>query len=164
MKYYVDMPYPKVQVERKDINLAEKLLNLYAGEVSEDVSVHTYIYQMLVLEDNQDLKKIFHGIAVVEMHHLAILGLLIKELGLKPLFGGVKNQKLIWFSGKDVQYNKSIKEMLITDIKIEEETIAGYEEIMKTTTDENVIHILKRIILDERLHIEIFSKLYQQLK
>lgn len=164
MNYSVDMPYPKVQVEKKDICLAKKIMNVYAGILSEDTCIHTYIYQKLVLEENEDIKRILHGIAVVEMHHLEILGKLIMELGLTPLFASVENDTLKWFSGDYVIYNKNIKEILLSNIEQEEKVIKGYEDIIASTSDECVRHILKRIILDEKLHIEIFSKLYQQLK
>lgn len=164
MKFCVDMPYPKVQVEKQDIELAKQIYSLYAGSVSEDICIHSYIFQALILEDNEDLKKILKGIAVVEMHHLEILGQLIKELGLTPIFGSFQNDKLRWLSGEDVRYDKNINEMLLNDIKAEKETIKKYEMIIKNTSDEYIRHILKRIILDERLHVEIFSKLYEHLK
>ena len=42
--------------------------------------------------------------------------------------------------------------------------IENYESVISKTNDENVKYILKRIILDERLHIEIFKNLYNQMK
>lgn len=163
MKFCVDMPYPKVQVEKVDIDLAKKIYSLYAGNISEDICIHSYIFQMLVV-DNEDLRKILRGIAIVEMHHLEILGSLIKELGLTPVYGSFENNQLKWLSLENVRYDKVINDMLFNDIKSEEETILKYEEVINSTTDEYVRHILKRIILDERLHVEIFSKLLATFK
>ena len=163
MKYCVDMPYPEVNVEKKDLELAKKLFNLYAGEISEDTSTHTYILQMLLYSDNEEIKKILEGIAIVEMHHLEILGTLIKKLGLVPLFLSTDEDRVKWFSGKYITYEKSIKEAMLKNICIEKLAIKNYESLINETTDENVIHIIKRIILDERLHIEIFEKIYDQL-
>ena len=39
-----------------------------------------------------------------------------------------------------------------------------YERINYLIPNENLKHIIKRIILDERLHIEIFTKLLEQTK
>lgn len=162
MQYNVDIPYPEVKVERKDENLAKELLSLYAGEISEDTAVHTYIFQMLLMHKNKELKELLRGIAITEMHHLEILGILIKELGLTPLYLSIPNDCVKWFSGSYVSYEKKWKEMLLHNIRTEKLSIERYEKIIEKTTDEHVIHILKRIILDEQLHIEIFSKLYQQ--
>lgn len=162
MQYKVDLPYPEIKVEKKDVNLAKELLSLYAGEVSEDTAVHTYIFQMLLMHENKELKEVFRGIAITEMHHLEILGVLIKKLGLTPLYLSTSQDCIKWFSGSYVSYEKKWKELLLQNIRSEELAIQNYERIISKTNDEQVIHILKRIILDERLHIEIFSKFYQQ--
>jgi len=163
MKYNVDMPYPEVKVKNKDIELAKKLFCLYAGEFSEDTCTHSYILQKILYDDNEEIKSILEGIAIIEMRHLEILGELIKKLGLVPLFLRVKNNKVEWFSGKYVTYEKNIKEALLKNICMERLAIKAYEDILVSTDDEYVIHIIKRIILDERLHIEIFEKIYDQL-
>lgn len=158
----MDMPYPEIKVASKNLETACALFNLYAGEVSEDTSIHNYIFQMMMVED-VEIKKLLKEIAITEMHHLEILGLLIKALGLSPLFVGVSNQKTKWFSGEYVNYERDLKNILLDNIRLEETAIKKYEEVISIANDSNIEHILKRIILDERLHIEIFSKLYQQL-
>lgn len=163
MKYCVDMPYPEVKVEKKDLELAKKVFNLYAGEVSEDTSTHTYVLQALLYSENEEIKEVLEGIARVEMHHLEILGTLIKKLGLIPLYLSVEDNKVKWFSGKYITYEKNLKEAILKNICIERIAIKNYEALINETNDEHVIHIIKRIILDERLHIEIFEKIYQQL-
>lgn len=164
MQFKVDIPYPEIKVERKDPDLAKRIFNLYAGEVSEDTAVHDYIFQMLILNDDKDLKTIFREVAITEMHHLEILGLLIKELGFTPVYVSVEDNKAKWFNTSYVNYEKNLKNILLDDIRIEEIAIKKYEEVIASTSDLNVQHILKRIILDERLHIEIFTKLYEQIK
>lgn len=162
MEYSVDLPYPKVKVIKKDIEIAKDVLNSYAGRVSEDTAVHNYVFQMM-MQDDHELKNILRGIAIVEMHHLEILGNLIYELGLTPLFTSVENNHTKWFSGEYVNYEKNWRQTLIDNIYEEETAIKNYEKIIAKTTDENVKHILKRIILDERVHIEIFTKLLNQI-
>lgn len=161
MKCSVDMPYPEIKVERKNLSLAKKLLAVYAGKYSEDTNIHNYIYQTFILEKDKEIKKIFMDIAIVEMHHLEMLGKLIKKLGVLPMFLEVKNNQPVWFSGNYVQYSNHYKDILLHNIQLEKITIQNYEKIIYSTRDVSVQHILKRIILDERLHIEIFTKLYQ---
>lgn len=164
MQYKIDIPYPEIKVERKDVELAKEILNLYAGEISEDTAVHNYIFQMLIMNEFEEKKTLLKEIAITEMHHLEILGLLIKELGLTPFYVGVKNNATKWWSGEYVTYEKEWKKILLDNIGLEELAIQNYENVIAKTTDEHVKHILRRIILDERLHIEIFSKLYGECK
>ena len=160
----IDIPYPEIKVERKDVELAKEILNLYAGEISEDTAVHNYIFQMLIMSEDKIKKELLKEIAITEMHHLEILGLLVKELGLTPFYVGVKNSTTKWWSGEYVTYEKEWKKIILANIGLEELAIQNYEKVIAKTNDENVRHILKRIILDERLHIEIFSKLYGECK
>ncbi len=162
MKCYVDMPYPSIMVQKRDVELAKKILNVYAGEVSEDTSTHTYIFQSLISQ-NEEIKKILKDIGIVEMHHLEMLGLLIKKLGLLPIYISENNNNLKWFNGKYVNYERNLKKLIRDNIEMEKKAIRNYDEIIKETDDNYVIHLIKRIILDERLHIEIFEKIYQQL-
>lgn len=164
MQYQVDLPYPEIKVERKDVELAKEILNLYAGEISEDTAVHNYVFQMLIMNEDQEAKKLLREIAITEMHHLEILGILVKQLGLTPFYVGVKNNATKWWSGEYVTYEKDWKKMLLANIGLEELAIQNYEKVIEKTSDEHVRHILRRIILDERLHIEIFSKLYVACK
>ena len=158
MQVKVDIPYPEIKVKEKNIKLAKEILSSYAGSVSEDTAVHNYIFQYLILE-NDEIKNILKEIAIVEMHHLEILGELVKKLGLTPLYLSVSNDNTKWFSGEYVTYEKELK-----NIRNEELAIKNYEKIIIGTDDEYVKYILKRIILDEKMHIQVFMKLYSQVK
>ncbi len=163
MQVKVDIPYPEIKVKEKNIKLAKEILSSYAGSVSEDTAVHNYIFQYLILE-NDEIKNILKEIAIVEMHHLEILGELVKKLGLTPLYLSVSNDNTKWFSGEYVTYEKELKNILLDNIRNEELAIKNYEKIIIGTDDEYVKYILKRIILDEKMHIQVFMKLYSQVK
>ena len=158
MEYKVNLPYPKIKVKQKDKTIAQMLLNSYAGEISEDTAIHDYIFQMMML-DLPEYKSILKGIAIVEMHHLEIVGNLIYQLGLTPIFGKTQNGIIKWFNTSYVNYSNDLTSVLQNDILEEQKTIEQYKVIIDCTKDDNVKEILKRIILDEELHIEIFSKL-----
>lgn len=162
MKFCLDEDYPEIKVDKKDKNLAIYLLNSYAGIVSEDTAIHNYVFQM-ISQINPEIKKILHGIAIVEMHHLEILGKLLIALGLKPIFAKVSDKNLIWFSGKYVDYEMNLQDILLNNIKNEEEAIKQYEIIINKTDDINIKNILNRIIKDEQLHIEIFKNLLNNI-
>ena len=113
----------------------------------------------MMLLDQPEYKKILKGIAIVEMHHLEILGNLIYQLGLTPVFGKRTENALEWFNGSYVNYSNNLISVLQEDILEEQKTIEQYEKIIIYTNDFHVKEILNRIILDEKLHIEIFSKM-----
>ena len=163
MEYRVNIPYPEVKVVKKDVEIAKELLSAYAGRVSEDSAIHDYVFQMM-MQDQEEIKRILRGISIVEMQHLDLLGRLIYALGLTPLFASVENNHTKWFSGEYVNYEKNWEQTLHDNIFQEEMAIKNYERIIAKTKDENVQYILKRIILDERVHIEIFTKLLEQVK
>lgn len=163
MEYRVNIPYPEIKVVKKDVEIAKDLLSAYAGRISEDTAIHDYVFQMM-MQDQEEIKKILKGISIVEMHHLEILGKLIYALGLTPLFASVLDNHTKWFSGEYVNYEKNWSQTLMDNIFQEKMAIKNYEKIIAKTSDENVQYILKRIILDERVHIEIFTKLLEQIK
>lgn len=163
MEYKANLPYPKIEVTNKNVFLARELFSNYAGDISEDTAIHNYIYQSLIIK-NDNIKNILKQIAIVEMHHLEILGKLIIKLGLTPMFLSISNNQTKWFSGEYITYEKDIQKILLNNIKNEELAIQNYEKIIMKTDDNKVKIILKRIILDEKLHIEIFKHLYQIIK
>ena len=56
MEFKSDLPYPKIRVERQNINYATKLLNDYAGYVSELSAIHLYSYQSFVSDKYRNIK------------------------------------------------------------------------------------------------------------
>ena len=162
MEYKVNLPYPKIEVEKKDKRVASFLLNSYAGRVSEDTAIHDYIFQMMML-DNPIYKKTLKGIAIVEMHHLEILGNLIYALGCTPLFGKVEKNEIDWFTGSYANYDNDFTSVLQNDIEEEQKTIEQYQKVIRLTNDLNVKQVLQRIILDEEYHIELFSKMLREV-
>lgn len=164
MKYQMDIPYPKVRVMKKNPYLGKLLLHSYAGDVSEDTAIHQYLYQSLLMQDeNLEIAEILEKISETEMHHLYILGKLIQCLGVYPVYVDPVVSKNCFWTSKYVDYNTNILEMLESDIEAEQKAIQTYQELIHVIDDKYVVEILKRIVLDERLHLEIFEKLKKSL-
>lgn len=162
MKCFVDKSYPPIKVTKTNKEYAKLLLKNYAGQISEDTAIHLYMYQALVCSD-EDLAKTLKEIAIVEMHHLAMLGELIALLGIKPVYGTIKNDYFKPWTGSYVNYNICLKDMLETDIKNEEVAIKNYKENINCINDVFIINVLERIIEDELLHIKIFKYYYEKI-
>ena len=160
MKYYVDIPYPKIQVERPNIEYAKVLSNIYAGEISEESCISLYIFEHISLFDTyQEYAEVLKKIAIVEMHHLEMLGELIDLLGMKPVFMSYDKLKkeLIPWNACYINYDTNIKDIIDLDIQAEENAIACYRHILTIIKDKYITQIIKRIIMDEELHLSIFK-------
>lgn len=160
MKCNLDIPYPKIKVQKKDSSVAKMLMHSYAGDVSEDTAIHQYLFQSFLLQDiNSEIAAILEEIGKVEMYHLKILGLLIKELGVYPLYLDPIVDRCEFWNGNYVCYDTDLFHMITADIDAEKKAILEYNSLIHVIEDANIKEILKRIVLDERLHLEILEKL-----
>jgi bacterioferritin len=57
------------------------------------------------------------------------------------------------------KYPRKICDVIANSIKAEEGAIKKYRKQSETICDANIVSILKRIILDEERHIEIFRSM-----
>ncbi len=155
----VNKPYPLVRVEKPNLEYACLLLEDYSGLYSELTSITQYVYQKFdKFNVNEIFSKTLSEIAMVEMHHLELLGETIKLLGVEPRYV-FKDNFMTYWSGSFVDYNTNIIDMLLSDIKLEEEAINKYEYDISVIDDEYIKLTLYRIIEDEKMHIKCFNKL-----
>lgn len=166
MECRVDKPYPKIEVEGKNLYYANLLLEDYSGLVSELTAITQYVYQKFdKFNVNEEFSKTLSGIAVVEMKHLELLGETIKLLGVDPKFKFEDNCNLLtYWSGSFVDYTTNIVDMLKSDIKIEYDAIALYKYHINIINDKYVKRLLYRIIEDEERHIECFNMLLNKVQ
>ena len=148
ISYHVDLPYPDIKVEKENPRYANILLHNYSGIVSEFTAVDQYVSQAI------------GEIAMVEMHHLEMLGELILLLGEDPRYWIKKKDKRYYWNGKFVDYGNTLKEYLDYDIQAEVVAIRDYNKALNEISDPNIVKIIERIILDEELHLKIFKELY----
>jgi len=164
-KYRLDLSYPKAVVTNPNIAYAKLLLGDYAGHVSELGATAQYIFHMTVLKkEYPEVSQALLGVSIVEMEHLEMLGELIDALGVPPEYKAPKNGKKIYWdaSPRNVNYSTDIKKALLADINIEMKAIEQYEKSISQIGDDKIVCLLRRIILDEQLHIDIFSDLYKK--
>lgn len=153
--YRVNLPYPDICIEHKNKFYASLLLNDYASANSELTAITQYVYAH-AKEADECVSKIFLGIAVVEMTHLDLLADMILELGVNPKF---YDGCLDFWRGDFVPYGKTSRDRLKLAIKGEYAAIVQYEKHIQQINDCNIQCVLERIILDEKLHVNIFKQL-----
>jgi len=152
-----NIPYPKLMNLRQNIKYANLLYDNFAGEEGELTSVNQYIYEHIELKKYESFSKILLSIAKEEMHHLELIGDLIKRLGKKPYY--INQYQRIWNANNIKYHFNNLYEMVMFNIESEKKAIEGYKESIKYTQNKSIKDLLERIILDEQTHLEIFNRL-----
>lgn len=160
MNCRVNKPYPPIKVERKSSKNANFLKHLYASNESELTAILQYSYESFII-GKEEIRTIVKEISIVEMHHLEILGKTIKLLGEEPIFAENSYCEEIYWNSDYVYYDTDLKTILEINIEQEKTAIKNYQMVLNVIDDIYIKEIIKRILEDEYLHLEIFMKLRQ---
>ncbi|MFA6866848.1 MAG: ferritin family protein [Clostridia bacterium] len=160
-QFRANAPYPDINIAQKSIYEVRLLKPAYAGRVSETTASMEYMYQHYVLyEKYEEIADVLEEIAIVEMTHQEMLGKAIVQLGGCPIISD--NYK--YWQGSYVNYATDVKTIIDCDIINEKKAIADYVEIVRMSKCEDVKTIIKRIILDEEIHVKTLCMIKESLK
>lgn len=154
-KYFVDQPYPEIPILKPNNYYAALLSGAFAGHGSEMTAIAQYTAHGFYIEDYPEISKAYECISYVEMHHLDILGKLIYGLGCHPKF--ITYETNCYWSGNYPVYAYELRPILIADIKAEKEAVARYARLINQINSPDIQIILRRIMIDEQKHVEVFS-------
>ena len=133
------------------------LNSIYDGLYITDGQANT----ILINRAYEEVSDCFYHINMVEMHHLKMYGELALRLGADPrLWSWQNRQRVYWTPGYN-QYPREIKTLLTNAITGEKAAIRKYQSQAESIEDPHIVALLKRIILDEELHVEILTGLYE---
>ena len=162
-RYQIDKPYPQPQGLAANRSTGLALLRCYCGQRSEMTSMSQYMYlAMKCVSDRPPLAEAFRAIAEVEMKHVILLGSCISALGVNPKLRTISNHGQNYWTGRNLSYVESQREILRVGIDGERAQILQYESLMKQITNTQVRALLVRISEDERLHENILLELYNK--
>ncbi|MGN0145171.1 MAG: ferritin family protein [Clostridium sp.] len=157
--------YPKIQVQKENQEYAQILCNDFSGEISEFSTIAQYTnHEIRMFNKYNNAHKVLSSIAQTEMMHLQIIGKLIVLLGGALNYSYVKNDSCSIWTSKFVNYGTNFVNMILLDINNEYKAIRQYEEHIKLIDDKYIKEILRRIIIDEKYHIELLSELLEKNK
>ena len=162
-QYFVELPYPSIQVSGCNRLYARAMQDNIGGSNSEMSAVCQYFYGHLVAHQSPEIALAFQKISMVEMHHLKIFGELARQLGGDPRFWTHGGSRMVYWSPSYVPYSPNVRQLLRNAILAEKSAIQKYQRQATIIQDDNIVENLRRIILDEQLHIEILQALCQQL-
>lgn len=150
-----DAPYPKITAARPNMDYANILMPAINASISEMTAITSYLYQHWNFNCKyQEIADTVSNMAKVEMMHLDMLGKTIVLLGGCP---GFYNNPCNFWSGAAVNDCLDIEEALEGNIRAEEETISNYRKAAYRIRDCHVRALLERIILDEKIHVDVFK-------
>lgn len=155
--------YPQIRVKEKQPYYGELLLNDYAGSVSELTAWSQYLnHGGVIFEQYPEVGEILYYIGNEEMAHLQILNKLIKLLGVNPKYRIIKEDDLrIWWSPSYINYKNEVSEILKANIDSEKNTITQYTDHLNIIEDDYVKAILISFVMEERKHLKILEKTYE---
>jgi bacterioferritin len=152
-------PYPPIKVQCANLHYAEILTDDYAGVVSELTAVNQYLYHHILFQEiDKKLGKLLENVSITEMRHLEILARVIRMLGSSPVLRGAYSTGGQFWAGNFIYYGTNLYEQLQADIDAEYTAIAQYQKHIHLIADPYIQAILKRIILDEKVHIRLFQQ------
>lgn len=151
-------PYPEVRVLAPDRYYASLLVDDYAGRVSEFTAISQYLYHHFYFEKySKDLGALLENVSIVEMYHMELLAEAIIKLGGDPQIRGSFSTGGNYWDGGYIYYGNQIYDQLKADIQAEYEAIRAYQAHISAIHDPCIQALLRRIILDEQVHIRHFN-------
>lgn len=163
-RFQAKEPYPELRNVRPDKRLAAHLLEGYSGETSELTTILQYAYHSLMCKKRYaEVSETIRGIFHVETLHLEFLGDCICRLGAPVQYQLALREKKLFWQASVVEYADTPAKMILADIRGEKEAAAFYEQAAETAKNQPPIAaMLSRLAADERLHIQIFTDLYNR--
>ncbi len=130
--------------------------NLYAGNEGEILTFLQEMYQANIVfpfekEQFEFLKKLYED----DIEHTRRLSEILVLMGADPKLLNVQN---IWVSGKSIDYVKSYKQILYTNLELKEKIIIDYKTAINKISDSNINLILSLNLEDEILHKNMIIK------
>lgn len=155
-------PYPEIVGATSNVKTVRVLKNLMSGYESELRAVLQYFFQSSLINKIQgEISDLLEEIAIVEMMHLEMLSHAIVDFGGEPRYD---NGQGYYFNTEAVNYTTKLKDALEVNIKGEETAIRDYTNAINMVDNESLKNLFKRIIEDEKLHIEAFNYLKNTIK
>lgn len=168
-----ETPFPPIKVSVQNLEYANLLLDAYASSADSEIQAITqYLFHAKTIED-KTISNTLECTALIEMHHLDVLGELITLLGGKPFF--LNSNMNFWMTGNIAYIDKLIiyerenqnnmndkliiKKKLEKDIVGEINAINNYRILHQNIKDPYIRAILLKIISDEQVHKSNFEKL-----
>jgi len=156
------LPYPAVRAEAKNPAYARIMLGNLGDQSSEASAYALYLYNHTIAAAEPALSEAFRAVMEVERKHLELLCAAAFQLGADPRLWSVTGnaaQPMRYWSPGLLGYTANSRDMLRNALALERAAIAKYEQQAREIRDDGILLLLRRILLDESMHVEIFRSL-----
>lgn len=131
--------------------------NLFGGSDSETNYFLQFLYYSYITTNlENEVSALMYNIAQDDIDHHAMLADCILCLGGDPIYASSSN---VWFSGKNVDYLKSTKQIILIAIEMKEKSIIDYKTAISKIPEKEIKNVLEIILADERKHKEQLESL-----
>lgn len=155
IKVKLDAPYPEIENAIEDKNTVAILKSLATSNTGELEAVLQYTYQYVTVNNfNYEIADILEEISIVEMMHLDMLMHAIVDFGGLPKYEDGQGKT---YNASNINYTLRLREMLENNIRGEEFAINQYTRAINLVSNKSLKELFRRIIEDERRHIEVFK-------
>ena len=154
--------YPDIEVRNIDEGTACIIYDLFAGRVSVLSAFMACTYDGAYFYDERgNVGKLFRDVALCDENHLNMLALLITKLGGQPKYHGcIRGRYTWWQSETDINYPTYLKMALLDMIEMETKLIENFNSAAGEVRDPYVSTLLRRLVMDHRRHLELFTESY----
>lgn len=149
------IPYPELSNVTPDYKFGRMVYDAFAGSKSELSTILTYVYEYLTNGDFDEVVTFLKMISKQEMKHLELLGEILVSLGMEPYYMSTYGNK--WCSDNVKTTFSCLEDMLKFNIEEEKEAIKGYQNLVEMCANESIKAVIRRIIMDEENHVQIFE-------
>ncbi|MDR2753811.1 MAG: rubrerythrin family protein [Oscillospiraceae bacterium] len=157
--YQMKIPYPAVKTAGPNIAYARMMLRNIGSRNSETSSCMLYLYDRAVTTAYPEISNVFEQIMHTEEIHLDLFSQAAFQLGADPRAWYVPGGRAQYWSPAALRYTTVLRPLLQNALALERATIAEYELQIQKTQDEGLLQLLRRVLLDESMHVEIFRSL-----
>ncbi|MBE7074686.1 MAG: hypothetical protein E7376_01740 [Clostridiales bacterium] len=136
--------------------------SLYAGNEGEILTFLQEMYQAnLVFPFEKQQYEFLQKLFTDDIEHTKRLAEILVLMGADPKLINTQN---IWLSGKSIDYVKSYKQILYTNLELKEKIIIDYKTALNKISDNNINLILSLNLEDEILHKNMIIRQIEKLK
>ncbi len=129
---------------------------LYAGNEGEVLTFLQEMYQSnIVFPFEKEQYEFLRKLCEDDIEHAKRLSEILVLMGSDPKLINTQN---VWISGKSIDYVKSYKQILYTNLELKEKVIIDYKTAINKISDNNINLILSLNLEDELLHKQMIIK------
>lgn len=157
----IEREYPQVKNYCKNSYYSGILQNLYAGPEGEVVLFLQLRYHYNILKSfSPKIAEVLSEISLTDLKHQELLANAIQMTYGNPIYATTQGK---WIGGRQIDYIKDTKQILLTNLEAKEKTIIDYKIAISKIENNQIKLLLTSILADEENHRLILKKLISSI-